>query len=62
MTADRLGAFSDALIAVIITVMVLEPRAPEGSNFAHLLPLWPTAICYAVNYLFIATTRPTDSN
>ncbi|QIG97037.1 MULTISPECIES: TMEM175 family protein [unclassified Bradyrhizobium] len=54
LSADRLGAFSDAVIAVIITVMVLELKAPEGSRFADLLPLWPTAISYAASYLFIA--------
>jgi uncharacterized membrane protein len=54
MSADRLGAFSDAVIAVIITVMVLELKAPDGSTLADLLPLWPTAISYAVSYLFIA--------
>jgi uncharacterized membrane protein len=52
--ADRLAAFSDAVIAVIITIMVLEPRAPEDATLAALLPLWPTAISYAVSYLFIA--------
>ena len=54
MSADRLGAFSDAVIAVIITVMVLELKAPDGSSLSDLLPLWPTAISYAVSYLFIA--------
>ena len=53
-SADRLAAFSDAVIAVIITVMVLELRVPEEATFAALLPLWPTAISYAVSYLFIA--------
>lgn len=53
-TADRLAAFSDAVIAVIITIMVLELEAPEDSSFEALLPLWPTAIGYAVSYLFIA--------
>ncbi|HEY9130668.1 MAG TPA: TMEM175 family protein [Dyella sp.] len=54
VTADRLAAFSDAVIAVIITIMVLELKAPESASFAALLPLWPTAIGYAVSYLFIA--------
>jgi uncharacterized membrane protein len=54
MSTDRLGAFSDAVIAVIITVMVLELKAPEGSRLADLLPLWPTAVSYAVSYLFVA--------
>ena len=53
-TADRLAAFSDAVFAVIVTVMVLELRAPDQPAFSALLPLWPTAISYAVSYLFIA--------
>jgi uncharacterized membrane protein len=53
-SADRLSAFSDAVIAVIITVMVLELKAPDGSRLADLLPLWPTAVSYVVSYLFIA--------
>jgi uncharacterized membrane protein len=53
-TADRLAAYSDAVFAVIVTVMVLELEAPEEPTFAALLPLWPTAISYAVSYLFIA--------
>jgi uncharacterized membrane protein len=53
-TADRLATFSDGVIAVIITIMVLELKAPEEPTFSALLPLWPTAISYAVSYLFIA--------
>jgi uncharacterized membrane protein len=53
-TTERLGAFSDAVIAVIITVMVLELKAPEGTTLSALLPLWPTAVSYGVSYLFIA--------
>lgn len=52
--ADRLGAFSDGVIAVIITIMVLELKVPESRTFAALLSLWPTAISYAVSYLLIA--------
>jgi uncharacterized membrane protein len=54
MTADRLAAYSDAVFAVIVTVMVLELKAPDQSAFSDLWPLWPTAISYAVSYLFIA--------
>jgi uncharacterized membrane protein len=54
ITADRLAAFSDAVFAVIVTVMVLELRAPEQPEFSALWSLWPTAISYAVSYLFIA--------
>jgi uncharacterized membrane protein len=53
-TVDRVGAFSDGVIAVIITIMVLELKAPEEASFSALIPLWPTAISYAVSYLFIA--------
>ena len=54
ITADRLAAFSDAVFAVIVTIMVLELKAPEQAAFSDLWPLWPTAISYAVSYLFIA--------
>jgi uncharacterized membrane protein len=54
ITADRLTGFSDAVFAVIVTVMVLELRAPDQPAFSDLWPLWPTAISYAVSYLFIA--------
>jgi uncharacterized membrane protein len=53
-SAGRLGAFSDAVIAVVITIMVLELKAPESPAWSALRPLWPTAVSYAVSYLFIA--------
>src|SRR5467141_3033984 len=54
VTAHRVAVFSDAVIAVIMTVMVLELRAPDDPAFSALWPLWPTVISYAVSYLFIA--------
>src|SRR5262252_8880481 len=51
---DRLAAYSDPVFAVIVTVMVLELRAPDQPAFSALSPLWPTAISSAVSYLFIA--------
>src|SRR5882672_2734565 len=54
ITADRLTGFSDVVFAVIVTVMVLELKAPDQAAFSALWPLWPTAISYAVSYLFIA--------
>jgi uncharacterized membrane protein len=54
ITSDRLAAFSDAVFAVIVTVMVLELKAPDERAFSALLPLWPTVISYVVSYLFIA--------
>jgi uncharacterized membrane protein len=53
-SAHRLAAYSDAVFAVIVTVMVLELSAPDQPAFSALWPLWPTAISYAVSYLFIA--------
>src|SRR2546423_9639597 len=54
VTAHRVAVFSDAVIAVIMTVMVLELKAPDHPAFSDLVPLWPTVISYAVSYLFIA--------
>jgi uncharacterized membrane protein len=51
---ERLSAFSDAVFAVLITVLVLELRPPELPTFKALLLLWPTWLSYAVSYLFIA--------
>jgi Endosomal/lysosomal potassium channel TMEM175 len=48
ISADRLAACSDAVFAVIVTIMVLELKAPDEASFSALWPLWPTAISYAV--------------
>lgn len=53
-TPERLAAFSDGVFAVIITIMVLDLKPPAQGTLAALLPLWPTALSYAVSYLFIA--------
>lgn len=53
-TPERLTLFSDAVFAVLITVLVLELRPPELPTFKALLSLWPTWLSYAVSYLFIA--------
>ena len=53
-TPERLGAFSDGVFSIIITIMVLELTPPPEPSFAALLPLWPTGVSYAVSYLFIA--------
>lgn len=51
---ERLVAFTDAVFAVIITIMVLDLRPPAEAKLSALLPLWPTALSYAVSYLFVA--------
>lgn len=53
-TADRMIAFSDAVFAVIVTIMVLELKAPDEAAFSALWPLWPSAVSYAVSFLFVA--------
>jgi uncharacterized membrane protein len=53
-TADRLAAYSDAVFAVIVTIMVLELKPPDKPVFSALWPLWPTAVSYAMSFLFIA--------
>jgi uncharacterized membrane protein len=51
---SRIAAFSDGVIAVVITIMVLDLKAPETGTFEALWSLWPTVMSYAVSYLFIA--------
>lgn len=51
---ERLGAFSDGVIAIIITIMVLDLKAPHESNLGALFALWPTFAAYALSYLFVA--------
>jgi uncharacterized membrane protein len=51
---DRLGAFSDGVIAVIITIMLLELKAPHEATLAALAALWPTFASYTLSYFFIA--------
>jgi uncharacterized membrane protein len=51
---ERLVVFTDAVFAVIITIMVLDLKPPAEAKLSALLPLWPTALSYAVSYLFVA--------
>ena len=53
MTRNRLEAFSDGVIAIIITIMVLELRAPHEADLASLRPLVPVFLSYAMSFLFI---------
>jgi uncharacterized membrane protein len=51
---ERAKLFSDAIFAVIMTVLVLKLNPPHPDTFGALLPLWPTGLSYVVSYLFIA--------
>lgn len=50
---ERLIAFSDAVIAVIITILVLEFAVPAGGDLSDLLPLLPKFLAYALSFTFI---------
>lgn len=54
MNKGRLEAFSDGVFAIIITIMVLELRVPEGSTFEDLKPLIPKFISYALSFTYVA--------
>jgi uncharacterized membrane protein len=53
MSKGRLEAFSDGVIAIIITIMVLELRTPEGAALEALRPLVAKFACYAVSFAFL---------
>src|SRR6266404_2656152 len=54
MTKGRLEAFSDGVIAVIITIMVLEMKVPHSADPAALAPLVPTFFTYVLSFVFVA--------
>lgn len=54
MGKHRLEAFSDGVMAIILTIMVLELRAPLGDSFAALGTLLPTFVSYALSFVYIA--------
>jgi uncharacterized membrane protein len=54
MTKGRLEAFTDGVIAIIITILVLEFQPPHDATIAALKPLIPTALSYVLSFVFIA--------
>ena len=53
MSRTRLEAFSDAVIAIIITIMVLELRAPHGADWSALRPVLPTFLTYLLSFIYL---------
>ncbi len=53
MRATRLEAFSDGVLAIIITIMVLELGVPHGTDLAALRPLLPVVLSYVLSFVYI---------
>ena len=53
MGKGRLEAFSDGVIAVIITIMVLELKVPQGTDVAALVPLVPVFLSYVISFIYV---------
>ena len=55
MEKNRLEAFSDGVLAIIITIMILELKTPSGCGVEDLLGLCPVLVAYVISFVFIAT-------
>lgn len=53
MTKNRLEAFSDGVMAIIITIMVLEMKVPHGDGPSDLLPLLPVFLSYVLSFIYL---------
>jgi len=53
MSKSRLEAFSDAVIAILITIMVLELRVPHDTSWGALMPLVPVFLTYVLSFVFL---------
>ena len=53
MRKTRLEAFSDGVLAIIITIMVLEMKVPHGETVAALLPLAPVFLSYVLSFVYV---------
>jgi len=51
---ERLTAFSDGVIAIIITIMVLELKVPQGTDWAALASVLPLFLCYLLSFVYVA--------
>jgi uncharacterized membrane protein len=53
MKKGRLEAFSDGVVAIIITIMVLELHVPHGAHITDLAPLLPTFMSYVLSFVYV---------
>ena len=53
MSKNRMESFSDGVIAIIITIMVLELKVPRGENFQALAPLIPVFLSYVLSFVYV---------
>jgi TMEM175 potassium channel family protein len=53
METNRLEAFSDGVLAIIITIMVLELRIPHGSDFGAVKPVLPVFLTYLLSFIYV---------
>ena len=53
MGKGRLEAFSDGVLAIIITIMVLELHVPHGEDLAALAALWPVFVSYVISFIYV---------
>ncbi|MGL6046881.1 MAG: TMEM175 family protein [Vogesella sp.] len=53
MGKNRLEAFSDGVLAIIITIMVLELKVPHGADWAVLQQLWPVFVSYILSFVYV---------
>ena len=53
MGKNRLEAFSDGVLAIIITIMVLELKVPHDDDFTALRPLWPVFLSYVLSFVYV---------
>jgi uncharacterized membrane protein len=53
MDKGRLEAFSDGVLAIIITIMVLELKVPHGDSWDVLIPQWPVFLSYVLSFIYV---------
>lgn len=53
MSKERLLAFTDGVVAIIVTIMVLELRPPHGTSLRDLVQLWPVFLSYVLSFIYV---------